>query len=70
MADGEFLKDLPVQTDGLVLIGYGNGANTGHYTSLVSKKVLTEMEKVRVTEQVGYQIEERTKGILLAQKQE
>lgn len=70
MADGEFLKDLPVQTDGLVLVGYGNGANTKHYTALVSKKVLTEMEKVRVTEDIGYQIEEQIEGVLLAEKQE
>ena len=70
MAAENFLDDMPVQTDGLVLIGYGNGANTKHYTALVSKKVLTEMENVRTTEQIGYQIEEQTEGILLAIKQD
>lgn len=65
MADGEFLKDMPVEKDGLVLIGYGSGANTGYYNALYSRKVLTQMEKVRTTKIPGIHIEEKEKGILL-----
>ena len=55
---------------GVVLIGLGNGANTKHYTAIVSTVVLDEMEKVRVTGEEGYQIADQDEGILLAQDKE
>lgn len=62
MPGDKFLTDMPVEKDGLVLIGYGNGANTKQYTALVDKDVLERMEEARVTGVPGYQIADKTKG--------